>query len=698
MRVVKPKEESANRPESEEGASLLPQPLSLRTNTAESDDPDNPDMDVLEFLGWLETNAQENNARERATSVAKAEELRKALEASPWSAVKQWVKEQKKKKAKSDGEEKAKSPLLSRIVSRTTSSTKLTGRDSAADSKSNLGAVTPSPAGSIHTASSPLPYGESDLKSTARNQAHPSQSGKEPIFTPPPKSNRRRPSLFLNTDNGKFSPSLEPQTATRGTPGTPGALANARQDADYFSRRENEDQTSQPSTPLSRGRSKSVTSVTDKGKKKRSSSSDFISSVLSFASGKKKPQKYTDDDPEIKMIERMYLKEAFDVDSTKDLIAKDEGKPSPLKALISRPMAAPMNPIQAPSESQIVSTDPSPLSGPAPPVSAAMLKSIGTTPPRPPRPTRDSVPSPMAKQAMRYPPDVTTSRFISSQQTPASAASSASPVSPDSGGSMRIRRKEVGSGAAKAGGAVTSPVYEHFDGSGSVEPLAGIAISSNQAITASPTNFSYPGAEPVRGNNDSPRRTFGRISSFVQGALKVVPKGQGSSDIEPTVNEAAKHTSYADTRENDNTGTTQSSRVSSASEAAGPRASGSQRGSMSAAASRTSGTSSFSEATPVAIHGADFEASDVGQPSARHKYEEEAAQKAVDLKMSKEDHVRYRVITSSLAYALTFTDELCRSINSATRQAACLFGTTALRLIPSTQTTAWNFTRRILCV
>jgi len=566
----------------QEDLSLRPQPLRVRRNTKDSEDPADEMMSALDFFKRDEEDARREEA-ERTTAAENsysnpAQDRDKTTRRSPYASWKKRItstpfSKGAKGSPKQDAEDTATSPIVPRSMPRSTSSTKPSGRDESIESGSNLQPQLSSPPSAIFRATTLNASNELEFSAVPCDQGHTFTPSVEQTPTPPPKSARRKPHLPpLDTQNANDSAG-GPSESSRAIAGDRtarasklaeiaeivskhrGTLPSDLEDSiTNFIRDNGGHQTDQPSTPMPQSPSIS-TGLNSSRLRRRSSSENNASSIFSPSSKKAKSERLTNESPQVKMIERRHLKENFDVLSTKELVAPEEPKPSLRKRIFSRSNTKDISTAQGHNAPET-----SPADVPATPIRAHNTiigpKSSDTAPRRN---LQDSLSSPTSTGRGRGYSRVSSVR-TGSQPAPGSNWSTevVSPVSSDASGSTHIRRKEVGSG----------PTEGAYD------------AAKNQS-----TSFSS-------------KTSLGKVSQ------------ESSSAV--------------------NTPTT--SRVQSVSEA-----------------TRSHGDTSH-EAIASPIPGAINDARESGMPSNRLKLEQEAAEKAGDKKLAKEDHVAYQVSCTEEKY------------------------------------------------
>lgn len=358
MRIPSPAVPNPQRTEPRDELSLRPKPLKVRRNTKDSEDPADELMSALDFFKRDEEDAA-REAIERATAAEAsyddpAQNQDKTTRRSPFASFKRITSAPFSKGAKGtskqDTEDNATSPVVSRFMPRSTSSTKPSDHESSMETDSNTQPQLSSPPSAIFRATTLNASNELEFAAVPYDQGYTLTTNNEQTPTPPPKSSRRKPLLppldTQNANNGAGGPSENSRAVAssraalvsslaeivsehRGT--IPSGLENS---ITNFICGINGDENDQPSTPMPQ--SPSVSQGLISRRLRRRSSSENNGSGIFSPSTKIKSERVTNDSPQVKMIERRHLKENFGVESTKELVAPDEKKPSLRKRIFSR--------------------------------------------------------------------------------------------------------------------------------------------------------------------------------------------------------------------------------------------------------------------------------------------------------------------------------------------------------------------------
>ena len=606
---------------------IQPEPLKLRSNTHESEEEREKTMTALEFLKIDQEEAmrdeEEYAAAIEASQATASKAQRKASGSSRLATLKRMASAnlaKVSKGSKQDTDDPGVPLTVFKNFSRKTSSKTL--GDYELESYTPPEPLVSSPPGSELRESIMNPINELEFTSVPYNLGYTLKHTSEPTITPPPKSAKRKPGLSLNTETPKYG--KDDQLV--GSPGVNTGLKSASSmGSDMYFPDAGESRVLEASDTAS----ESSKTPSGKGKGKRSSSKERAGGLFSPATGKKKVERFTNDHPVVKMIERAELMANFGFTSTKQLYAEDEKKPSRLRSLFSKHSSAATDATPIPNTSATTSTTPVSTTPVASPIQVKhntprAHMSYDTTPVFTPHGSLSSVASGGRGRGNSIGSNVRSGSMHSFGQPTISQSDTVSPISSGAIDSSHIRRKAVGSGN------LMSESFSEAD----VNPSQPHYGTSSEEVSESPPQLHYKGSlyvrvpaseqssieappTPNRGKFDgsgynSPVHDS-RTSSFNEGFVKpgfVVREGSGA------------------------TNTPFSSKTSSFNETVSSPVSVSHEGS-----STTEVLCNPNASGPIS----GITSPNTGTPSNRLTLEEEAVQKLADKKLEKEDVVAYNV-------------------------------------------------------
>lgn len=331
---------------------LLPKPLRVRGNTKESDDPADELMSALDFFKHDNEDAKREEAECTTTAEASSDDPaqndHKKTRRSPFASMKRFTSAPFSKGAKGpskqDTEGKATSPIMTRFMPRSTSSTKPSDHESSMENNPNTLSQLPSPPSAIYRATTLNASNELEFSAVPYDEGYTPipENEQTPTPTPPPKNPRRKPLLTpLDTQNANIYAG-DPSESSRAVAGNGAALASRLTDVvsgyrdtipsglensitDYV-RGHTGDENDQPSTPMPQ--SPSMPQGLSSRRLRRRSSSENNGSGIFSPSAKIKRERVTNASRQVKMIEQQHLKENYGVSSTKELVVQGQKKPS----------------------------------------------------------------------------------------------------------------------------------------------------------------------------------------------------------------------------------------------------------------------------------------------------------------------------------------------------------------------------------
>ena len=604
IRVPKSASNNTSSLEPSEESSLRPEPLLVRNNTQSSENATGEQMDLKAFLALDEEAIWRDKVAERAaineaSYTTPVKTRGRTIISSPLTPLRHIASSTFSKGSKTttneDKDDKGISPIISKLISRKTSSTKLDDRNTSMQSGSDTSPLVSPPLGSRARATTLDAANELEFKAIAYDTGYTLVHSNEPSIVPPPKSARRKPLLSVDTENanvGAVNPLWDSPAVTGSTVDVSSSIDRG---FDKYFHNAGEEPKGQPSGLMTQSPESSIGQDLGKGKAKRSYSKENISSIFSPDSAKAKPERFTNNSPEVKMIEHFHLKENLGVTSTKQLLGEEVKKASGFKGFLSKFRSAPTGATPAQPSSKDGATDKHlfPFKD-----DEATAGSYDISDKAPVESAHDSL---MSTSSTKGGPAYSSGSGIYSGSVKNfgepvySVTDIISPVTSDVGVSKHIARKAVRSGNAKEG------------------------VSSEAASNAAPSSF---------GGSDGHRTMSGSISNSF-----------GDANVNPGYGK----------QEGANTATPFGSKTSSFSEAIATPASGTQERTSITETPRESTASSFSAVTKDVVHGAGGEQGNAGTPCNRFKLEEESAEKVEDRKMAKEDIVAHKARSLSMS-------------------------------------------------
>lgn len=591
-------------------------------------------MTALEFLKDYEEDDRHSEAARapianESSHTTLAKDQGKATSTSHFKKLKRIASAQftkGSKGSKQDTDDEVVSPVSSRIISGKSSSYNVVDRDGSMESSMQTESLLSSQPGSEHRSTILSAGNELEAMAIPYGTGYTLTSGSEPTLTPPPKSIKRKPLLSVNTKDarhGVVNPFLDSLEIAATTSELSSAIYQG------FNENFNDVGNSQTAKPTSLKTSEwSIGPDSGKDKGKPFSSKENPPGIFSPAPAKTKSERFTNNSPEVKMLERMYLVENFGVTSTKQLLAEDDKKPSGLRALFSRHNSAPVSTIQAQMWPAAGSTTTFAAAVHEGDTTAIAQKTASTTTLCSPRSSLISVKPNGRDRGYSSSSKARTGSVNVFSQPTNSASNVISATFPAAEASTRVRRKAVGSGNLTGGSfseAVISPTRAESGASDVFVASSGIGLAD------SPTHLHYNGHVYTRsqfGSGPFPMEAFPNPDegSFIN------PGGPNHSKTS-SFNEGGM--SLADTPF--------SSKTSSFNAVSVTPSSISHDSSTATEVLRGSEVSAMVPSITNSIHGACKQSGDASNPCNRLKLEEEAVEKVADKKLAKEDTVAYHV-------------------------------------------------------
>ena len=350
IRVPKSASNNTSSLEPREESTLL-----VRNDTQSSEDATGEQMDLKAFLSldeeaiWRDKVA-EHAALAEASYTTPVKTRGRAIISSPLTPLKHIASSTFSKVPKTttneDKDDKGVSPIISKLLSRKTSSTKLNDRNTSMQSGSDTSPLVSPPLGSRARATTLDTANELEFKAIPYDTGYTLVHSNEPSLLLPTKSARRRPLLSVNTENANIS-TVNPRWDSPAVTGsTVGVSSSIDTGFDKYFQDAGEEPKGQPSGLMTQSPEPFIGQDFGSGKTKRSYSKENISSVFSPDPANAKPERFTNDSPEVKVIERFHLKENLGITSTKQLLGEEVKKTSGIKGFLSkfRPSTTPTRP------------------------------------------------------------------------------------------------------------------------------------------------------------------------------------------------------------------------------------------------------------------------------------------------------------------------------------------------------------------